>query len=55
MNLQKMFFSSGTDSHALSTSVDTQDITFGNHPVTEDERPTIFYNGNSGTTKVFLP
>ncbi len=55
MNLQKMFFSSGKDGHALSSSVNTQDITFGDHPVTESERPTIFYNGGSGTSKVYLP
>ena len=55
MNLQKMFFSGTKDGSALSSSVDTQSITFGNHPVEESERPTIFYNGNSGTSKVWLP
>ena len=55
MNLQKMFFNGGTEGHALGASVNTEDITFGNHAVTESERPTIFYNGNSGTYKVYLP
>ena len=55
MNLQKMFFSGDRSGSALAATVNTQDITFGNHPVTEDERPTIFYNGGSGTLKVYLP
>ena len=55
MNLQKMFFSGDKEGNALSASVNTQDITFGNHLVKESERPTIFYNGNSGVTKVYLP
>lgn len=55
MNLQKLLFTGGKESSALATSVRSTDITFGNRLLDSSELPTIMYNNESLTSKVYLP
>ena len=55
MNLQQMLFGPGEEVSALATSVRTSDVTFGNKLLDYSELPTVMYNHESLTSKVYLP
>ena len=55
MNLQQMLFGGTENVSALATSVRTSDVTFGNKLLDYSELPTVMFNHNSLTSKVYLP
>ena len=55
INLQQLLFGNDKKVSALATSVRSTDVTFGNRLLDYSELPTVMFNNESLTSKVYLP
>lgn len=55
INLQQLLFGNDKKVSALATSVRSTDVTFGNKLLDYSELPTVMFNNESLTSKVYLP